>query len=41
MVYAFSLPTKVDKVRAGRDWPHEVKYDKEHPHGKTSHRSDR
>jgi bifunctional non-homologous end joining protein LigD len=27
MLYAFSLPTKADKVPAGPDWLHEVKYD--------------
>jgi bifunctional non-homologous end joining protein LigD len=27
MPYAFSLPTKADKVPAGSDWIHEVKYD--------------
>jgi hypothetical protein len=27
MLYTFSLPTKADKVPAGPDWPHEVKYD--------------
>jgi hypothetical protein len=27
MPYAFSLPTKSDKVPAGDDWIHEVKYD--------------
>jgi bifunctional non-homologous end joining protein LigD len=27
MVYAFSLPTKADKVPAGSDWIHEIKYD--------------
>jgi bifunctional non-homologous end joining protein LigD len=27
MLYAFSLPTKSDKVPAGPDWIHEVKYD--------------
>jgi bifunctional non-homologous end joining protein LigD len=26
-VYAFSLPTKADKVPAGPDWIHEIKYD--------------
>jgi bifunctional non-homologous end joining protein LigD len=27
MLYTFSLPTKADKVPAGPDWLHEVKYD--------------
>ncbi|MBO0759167.1 MAG: DNA ligase, partial [Bradyrhizobiaceae bacterium] len=27
MLYAFSLPTKADKVPTGPDWLHEVKYD--------------
>jgi bifunctional non-homologous end joining protein LigD len=27
MLYAFSLPTKADKVPAGSDWIHEIKYD--------------
>jgi bifunctional non-homologous end joining protein LigD len=27
MQYAFSLPTKADKVPAGSDWIHEIKYD--------------
>jgi hypothetical protein len=27
MLYAFSLPTKADKVPTGSDWLHEVKYD--------------
>jgi bifunctional non-homologous end joining protein LigD len=27
MQYAFSLPTKADKVPAGADWIHEIKYD--------------
>jgi bifunctional non-homologous end joining protein LigD len=27
MLYAFSLPTKADKVPAGPDWLHEIKYD--------------
>jgi ATP-dependent DNA ligase len=27
MLYAFSLPTKADKVPAGPHWLHEVKYD--------------
>jgi hypothetical protein len=27
MLYAFSLPTKADKVPAGPDWVHEIKYD--------------
>jgi bifunctional non-homologous end joining protein LigD len=27
MLYAFSLPTKADKVPAGANWLHEVKYD--------------
>jgi bifunctional non-homologous end joining protein LigD len=27
MRYAFSLPTKADKVPAGSDWIHEIKYD--------------
>jgi ATP-dependent DNA ligase len=26
-MYEFSLPTKADKVPAGSDWIHEVKYD--------------
>jgi hypothetical protein len=26
MLYAFSLPTKADKVPVGRDWIHEIKY---------------
>jgi bifunctional non-homologous end joining protein LigD len=26
-MYAFSLPTKADKVPAGPDWIHEIKYD--------------
>jgi bifunctional non-homologous end joining protein LigD len=26
-MYAFSLPTKADKVPAGSDWIHEIKYD--------------
>jgi bifunctional non-homologous end joining protein LigD len=26
-MYAFSLPTKADKVPAGDDWIHEIKYD--------------
>jgi bifunctional non-homologous end joining protein LigD len=26
MLYAFSLPTKADKVPAGPDWLHEIKY---------------
>ena len=27
MLYEFSLPTKADKVPAGADWLHEIKYD--------------
>jgi bifunctional non-homologous end joining protein LigD len=27
MLYAFSLPTKADRVPAGSDWIHEIKYD--------------
>jgi bifunctional non-homologous end joining protein LigD len=27
MLYAFSLPTKADKVPVGSDWIHEIKYD--------------
>jgi bifunctional non-homologous end joining protein LigD len=27
MQYEFSLPTKSDKVPAGSDWIHEIKYD--------------
>jgi bifunctional non-homologous end joining protein LigD len=27
MPYAFSLPTKADKVPVGPDWIHEIKYD--------------
>jgi bifunctional non-homologous end joining protein LigD len=27
MLYPFSLPTKADKVPAGSDWVHEIKYD--------------
>jgi ATP-dependent DNA ligase len=27
MLYAFSLPTKSDKVPTGSDWIHEIKYD--------------
>jgi ATP-dependent DNA ligase len=27
MLYAFSLPTKADKVPGGPDWLHEIKYD--------------
>jgi ATP-dependent DNA ligase len=27
MLYAFSLPTKSDKVPAGPNWLHEIKYD--------------
>jgi bifunctional non-homologous end joining protein LigD len=27
MQYAFSLPTKADKVPTGPDWLHEIKYD--------------
>jgi hypothetical protein len=27
VLYAFSLPIKADKVPAGPDWLHEVKYD--------------
>jgi len=27
VTYAFSLPTKADKVPAGDDWIHEIKYD--------------
>jgi ATP-dependent DNA ligase len=27
MLYTFPLPTKADKVPAGPDWLHEVKYD--------------
>ena len=27
MLYTFSLPIKADKVPAGPDWLHEVKYD--------------
>jgi bifunctional non-homologous end joining protein LigD len=27
MLYPFSLPTKADKVPAGSDWIHEIKYD--------------
>jgi ATP-dependent DNA ligase len=27
MLYAFSLPTKTNKVPTGTDWIHEVKYD--------------
>jgi bifunctional non-homologous end joining protein LigD len=27
MQYAFSLPTKADKVPTGSDWIHEIKYD--------------
>lgn len=27
MLYAFSLPTKADKVPVGSDWLHEIKYD--------------
>ena len=27
MLYTFSIPIKVDKVPAGPDWLHEVKYD--------------
>jgi bifunctional non-homologous end joining protein LigD len=26
-VYAFSLPTKADKVPTGSEWIHEIKYD--------------
>jgi ATP-dependent DNA ligase len=26
-MYAFSLPTKADKVPIGSDWIHEIKYD--------------
>jgi len=27
MLYEFLLPTKADKVPAGPDWIHEIKYD--------------
>jgi bifunctional non-homologous end joining protein LigD len=27
VLYAFSLPAKADKVPAGPDWVHEIKYD--------------
>jgi bifunctional non-homologous end joining protein LigD len=27
MLYAFSLPTKADKVPTGDDWIHEIKHD--------------
>jgi bifunctional non-homologous end joining protein LigD len=30
MQYAFSLPTKSDKVPTGPDWLHEIKYDGYH-----------